>query len=74
MKQLVTFLSAALVSVVCHGQSVETALGRAEQEAQQRSADYLSGADVQRDILTYRARYDDDGFCGRSGNRAAPIR
>lgn len=62
MKQLAPFLFAALLSSVCHGQNAETALSRAEQEAQQRSADYLSGADVQRDILTYRARYDDDGF------------
>ena len=62
MKRLATLLSAALASVFCHGQNVETALSRAEQEAQQRSADYLSGADAQRDLVTYRTRYDDDGF------------
>ncbi len=62
MNRLVTFLFAPLLLSVCLGQNVETALSRAEQEAQQRSGDYLSGADVQRDILTYRARYDDDGF------------
>lgn len=62
MNRLVTFLFAPLLLSVCHGQNVETALSRAGQEAQQRSGDYLSGADVQRDILLYRARYDDDGF------------
>lgn len=63
MKSFLTLALAALLSVVCRGQNVESdALSRAEQEAQQRSADYLSGVDVQRDILTYRAHYDDDGF------------
>jgi len=63
MKLLLTLLCAALLSVLCRGQNVQTdALSRAEQEAQQRSADYLSGSDVQRDILTYRAHYDDDSF------------
>src|ERR1041385_109061 len=63
MKLLLTLLCAALLSVLCRGQNVQTdALSRAAQEAQQRSADYLSGSDVQRDILAYRAHYDDDGF------------
>jgi hypothetical protein len=62
MKQFVTFLFAALLLNVCRGQNAGTTLSRAEEEAQQRSADYLSGADVQRDILLYHARYDDDGF------------
>lgn len=62
MKRLTTFLIAALLPILCRGQNIDTALSRAEQEAQQRSADYVSGADVQRDIFTYRARYDDDGF------------
>lgn len=63
MKSFLTLALAALLPVVCRGQNVESdALSRAEQEAQQRSADYLSGVDVQRDILTYRAHYDDDGF------------
>jgi hypothetical protein len=63
MKLLLTLLCAALLSVLCRGQNVQTdALSRAAQEAQQRSADYLSGSDVQRDILAYRAHYDDDSF------------
>lgn len=62
MKWLITCLFAALPSFLCQGQDVESALGRAEQEAQQRSADYVSGADAQRDLATYRARYGDDDF------------
>src|ERR1043166_8325654 len=63
MKRFLSLLVIALLPVMCRGQNVQTdSLSRAEQEAQQRSADYLSGVDVQRDILAYRAHYDDDGF------------
>lgn len=62
MNRLITFLSVTLLSAVCNGQNVETALSRAEQEAQQRSADYVSRADAQRDLVLYHTRYDDDGF------------
>ena len=62
MKPFISLLFTALLPVACCGQNIDTALSRAEQEAQQRSADYLSGVDVQRDILAYRAHYDDDGF------------
>lgn len=63
MKPFLTLWFAALLPALGWGQNTESdALTRAEQEAQQRSADYLSGTDFQRDSLTYRAHYDDDGF------------
>ncbi len=61
MKRFAKLLFAGLLPVVSWGQNLD-ALSRAEQEAQQRSEEYLSGTDVQRDLITYRARYDDDGF------------
>ena len=63
MKSFVTLLFAAFLPVVCWGQTAGTdALSRAEQDARQRTADYLTGADLERDTLAYRSHYDDDAF------------
>jgi hypothetical protein len=56
-------LYVAVLSVAGWSQvAAADALSQAEQEAQQRSADYVSGSDVQRDLLLYRAHYLDDDF------------
>lgn len=38
------------------------ALSRAEEEARQRTTDYLAGTDRERDSLVYRAHYEDDAY------------